>query len=64
MDDERLEVIRLPAEQRIYRGTGVGMLKFCKDTERARKFMDFLITPESRACYEKFGWVLPSTLRA
>jgi len=64
MDDERLEVIRLPAEQRIYRGTGVGMLKFCKETERAQQFMDFLVTPEARACYEKFGWVLPSTLRA
>ena len=63
MDDERLEVIRLPEAQRIYRGTGVGMLKFCKETERAQKFMDFLVTPESRACYEKFGWVLPETLR-
>jgi accessory colonization factor AcfC len=63
MDDERLEIIQLPPEQRIYRGTGVGMLKFCKETERASQFMDFLVTPEARACYEKFGWVLPATLR-
>jgi accessory colonization factor AcfC len=61
--DERLEVIRLPEAQRVYRGTGVGMLKFCKETERAQKFMDFLLTPKARACYEKFGWVLPATLR-
>jgi accessory colonization factor AcfC len=64
MDDERLEVIQLPAAQRVYRGTGVGMLKFCKQPEVAQKFMDFLVTPEARACYEKFGWVLPATLRA
>ena len=63
MDDERLEVIPLPADQRVYRGTGVGMLKFCRQPEVAQKFMDFLVTPESRACYEKFGWVLPETLR-
>ena len=61
--DERLEVIRLPAEQRVYRGTGVGMLKFCEETERPQQFMDFLVTPEARACYQKFGWVLPSTLQ-
>jgi accessory colonization factor AcfC len=61
--DDRLEVIRLPRQQRIYRGTGVGMLKFCTETERPEQFMDFLVTPEARACYEKFGWVLPATLR-
>jgi len=64
LDSERLEVIRLPAAQRIYRGTGVGMLKFCTETERPSQFMDFLVTPEARACYEKFGWVLPATLQS
>ena len=61
--DERLEVIQLPREQRINRGTGVGMMKFCTETERPQQFMDFLVTPPARACYEKFGWVLPETLR-
>jgi len=64
MDDERLEVIPLPAEQRVYRGTGVGMLKFTKQPDRAQQFMDFLVTPEARGCYQKYGWVLPETLRA
>jgi accessory colonization factor AcfC len=36
MDDERLEVIRLPESQRVYRGTGVGMLKFCEQPEVAQ----------------------------
>ena len=35
----------------------------CKETERPEQFMDFLVTPEARVCYEKFGWVLPATLR-
>jgi len=64
MGDERLEVIPLPPEHRVYRGTGVGMLKFTKQPDRAQQFMDFLTTPEARACYEKYGWVLPETLRA
>jgi accessory colonization factor AcfC len=64
LDDERLEIVELPPEQRIYRGTGVGMLSFSKQPEKAQQFMDFLATPESRACYEKYNWVLPSTLQA
>jgi len=64
LDDDRIEIIRLPAEQRIYRGTGVGMLEFTKQPELARTFMDFLVTDEARACYESHKWVLPSTLRA
>ena len=64
LGEGRLEVVQLPPEQRIYRGTGVGMLSFSKQPEKAQQFMDFLATPESRACYEKYNWVLPSTLQA
>ena len=63
LGDGRLEVVRLPEAQRVYRGTGVGMLEFTKQPERARQFMDFLVTPEARACYEKYHWVLPATLQ-
>jgi len=54
----RIEVIELPKEQQVLRGTGVGMLSFAKNIEPARKFMDFLTTPESRAFYQEFGWVV------
>lgn len=64
LGDGRLEVVELPPEHRVYRGTGVGMLKFTRQPERARAFMDFLITPEARACYAKRRWVLPQSLRA
>ena len=58
MEPERIEVIELPKEQQVLRGTGVGMLSFAKNIESARKFMDFLTTPEARAFYEEYGWVV------
>ena len=54
----RIEIVELPKDQQVMRGTGVGLLSFAKQPEAATRFMDFLITPESRACYERFGWVV------
>lgn len=58
LEPGRIEVIELPKEQQVLRGTGVGMLSFAKNIENAREFMDFLVTPESRALYKEYGWVL------
>ena len=58
LEPDRIEVVEMPKEQQVLRGTGVGMLSFAKDTESARKFMDFLTTPEARAFYEEYGWVI------
>ncbi len=55
----RIRIIELPKEQRILRGTGVGMLKFSKDPATAEKFMDFLASPESRKFYLQHGWIMP-----
>ncbi len=63
MGDGRLEVVELPESLVVQRGTGVGMLSFSKDPDRARKFMDFLLTDSARAAYKEFGWVLPSEAR-
>jgi len=62
--DGRIEIIQLPPNQRVYRGTGIGMLSFSKKPEMARKFMDFLTTDEARACYQRYGWVLPESLKS
>jgi len=40
------------------------MLSFTKQADTARRLMDFLTTPEARACYERYRWVLPETLKA
>lgn len=58
---DRIEVIETPPEQQVSRGTGIGLLSFSKQPEAATQFMDFLTTPEARACYERFGWVTPGT---
>ena len=58
LEPDRIEVVEMPKEQQVLRGTGVGMLSFAKDADAARKFMDFLTTPEARAFYKEFGWVV------
>jgi len=54
----RLEVVEMPADQQVWRGTGVGLLSFSSQPDAAKKFMDFLTTPEARACYVRYGWVV------
>jgi len=58
LEPERIEIIEMPKEQQVCRGTGVGMLSFTRDSETATKFMDFLASPEARRFYEEYGWRL------
>jgi len=58
LEPERIEVIEMPKEQQVLRGTGVGLLSFAKQPEAAKEFMDFLVSPESRAFYKDYGWVI------
>jgi len=59
LEPERIEVVELPPDQQVLRGTGVGLLSFAKHNGAATRFMDFLTTPEARACYVARGWALP-----
>ncbi len=59
LGEGRIEVIELPDEQQVMRGTGVGLLSFAKSPKLATQFMDFLTTPEARKFYEEYKWVLP-----
>jgi accessory colonization factor AcfC len=56
LEPERIEIIEMPEEQQVSRGTGVGMLSFAKNSEAATQFMDFLASPESRQFYKEYGW--------
>ncbi len=58
LGDGRIEIIEMPEDQQVLRGTGVGLLSFAKQPEAATKFMDFLTTPEARSFYEHYGWVV------
>ena len=59
LEPDRIEVIEIPRDQQVLRGTCVGLLSFAKQPEAAKKFMDFLTTPEARAFYKEYGWVIP-----
>ena len=59
LEPERIEVIEMPPDQQVMRGTGVGMLSFSKQPDQAERFMNFLATPESRRFYQEYGWVIP-----
>lgn len=54
----RIEVVELPPEQQVLRGTGVGLLAFARQPQLARRFMDFLTTRAARACYGRYGWAV------
>ena len=58
LEPERIEVIEIPKEQQVLRGTGVGLLSFSKEPEAAKKFMDFLASPDSRNYYKEYGWTI------
>jgi accessory colonization factor AcfC len=58
LEPERIEVIEIPKEQQVLRGTGVGLLSFSKEPEAAKKFMNFLASPDSRKFYKEYGWAI------
>jgi accessory colonization factor AcfC len=60
LEPNRIEVIELPKEQQVLRGTCVGMLSFAKQPKSAKQFMDFLTSAESRAFYRRYGWEIPT----
>ncbi len=55
----RIDVVEMPPEQQVLRGTGDGILRFCEDLPLARRFANYLTTSEARSCYRKYGWVVP-----
>jgi len=57
LSPERIEVIKMPKEQQPLRGTCVGLLSFAKEPQSAKRFMDFLASPEAREFYKEYGWV-------
>ena len=60
LEPERIEVIEMPREQQVSRGTCVGLLSFSKEPQAAKQFMEFLASSESRKFYAEYGWVTPN----
>jgi ABC-type molybdate transport system substrate-binding protein len=54
-----IEIIGMPKDQQVARGTCVGMLSFAHQPRLAEQFMDLLASPESRRFYKEYGWIVP-----
>ena len=61
LEPDRIEIIEMPKEQQVLRGTCVGMLSFARQPDQAEQFMNFLASPASRRCYRECGWVVSSS---
>lgn len=57
--EKAIEMVRLPAAQRIHRSTSVALLTCAKEKEAALDLCRFLASPESRAIYARLGWEIP-----
>jgi accessory colonization factor AcfC len=50
------DLVKLPKDERVYRGTAAVATNFYKNREPARKFLEFLKTQECQAIFRKWGW--------
>ncbi len=53
---ERVEMVTIPPEWCAWRVTSIGVTPWSHDRERARRFIDFLVSTEGQHVYQKFGW--------
>jgi len=51
-----MEVVELPKELQVYRSTGVAVVKFSRNKELAKKYIDFLVSENGKKTYRKYGW--------
>lgn len=49
-------LVRLPAGERIYRGTPIALAARSEHKVEARQFIDFLRSPEAHAIFRRWGW--------
>jgi molybdate transport system substrate-binding protein len=51
------EVIELPEDLQVFRSTVIGMIRYTKNRVLAQRFIDFLVSDESRKIYSDYGWI-------
>lgn len=56
----RIEIVEMPEEQQVWRGTGVGLLSWAHHPKAATQFMEFLTSEAARSCYVRYGWMVKS----
>jgi accessory colonization factor AcfC len=53
---ESTDLVKLPKDDRVSRGTAAVATQFYKNRDVARLFLTFLKTPECQAIFRKWGW--------
>lgn len=50
------DLVELPEEEKLYRGTPIALTKMTDQKKDAQRFIDFLKTEESYEIFQKWGW--------
>jgi len=56
VNSEKMEMVEIPREQNIIKIIPIGTLTFSEQKNTARKFVDFVASPEGKAIFEKHGF--------
>lgn len=51
------EVIELPEDFQVFRSTVIGMIRYTKNKVLAQRFIDFLVSNDSKKIYSDYGWL-------
>lgn len=51
------EVIELPENLQVFRSTVMGIIPYTKNRVLAQRFIDFIVSEESRKIYSDYGWI-------
>ncbi|MED1944031.1 MULTISPECIES: substrate-binding domain-containing protein [Brevibacillus] len=50
------DLVELPEEEKLYRGTPIALTKITDQKKEAQQFIDYLRTEESHRIFQKWGW--------
>ncbi len=53
---DKVQLVRIPEGERLYRGTPIAMAKRSTQQARAQEFINFLRTPAAHAVFVRWGW--------
>ena len=56
VNSAKMEIVEIPHEQNIIKIIPIGTLTFSEQGDTARKFVDFVASPEGKAIFEKHGF--------
>jgi len=51
------DAVELPRDLQVYRSTAAQVITYTQDQKLSGKLIDFLVSPEGRAIYNKHGWL-------